>query len=143
MNSLVLGRDYLRRARVRRGALRFLFEHRAYSDVVREAQEVVELALKGALRVLGVEPPRVHDAAPYLNDVKQQLPPRWRRQLPVLQRVSRELAVDRSPAFYGDEELDQPASALFNRRDAKRAMEWADLSIELLADLLSLKRRGR
>jgi HEPN domain-containing protein len=32
-----------------------------YSDVVREAQEIVELALKGMLRQIGIEPPKWHD----------------------------------------------------------------------------------
>jgi HEPN domain-containing protein len=29
--------------------------------VVREAQELVELALKGMLRAIGIEPPKLHD----------------------------------------------------------------------------------
>ncbi len=39
---------------------------------VRRAQEVVELALKGALKVLGVDYPRVHDPAPVFSAQVQQ-----------------------------------------------------------------------
>ncbi|HHW01366.1 MAG TPA: HEPN domain-containing protein [Thermoanaerobacterales bacterium] len=38
--------------------IKFLMKEGAYSDVIREAQEAVELALKGMLRKLGIEPPK-------------------------------------------------------------------------------------
>jgi HEPN domain-containing protein len=56
-----LARDYLRRARARRRALDTLLVEAAHADVVRESQEVVELILKGALRFIGVDPPKRHD----------------------------------------------------------------------------------
>ncbi|MBI2914833.1 MAG: HEPN domain-containing protein [Firmicutes bacterium] len=36
-------------------------EEQSYSDVVREAQEIVELCLEGILRYVGIEPPKLHD----------------------------------------------------------------------------------
>jgi hypothetical protein len=39
-------------------ALAVLRDEDAHSDVVRETQEVVELALKGVLRAIGVAPPK-------------------------------------------------------------------------------------
>jgi len=33
----------------------------SFSDVVEEAQEIVELSLKGMLRFVGIEPPKFHD----------------------------------------------------------------------------------
>lgn len=135
MTSLLLAKDYLRKAYARRAALTVLFQRRSYDDVVREAQEIVELALKGALRCLGIEPPKRHDVAPLLAKAGA-LPPKWRRRVGTLMRLSGILAEERSHAFYGDEASDEPASALFGQRDARRAMRWADLSIELLDDLL-------
>jgi HEPN domain-containing protein len=44
-----LARDYLQRAQARRLALETLLAADAHADVVREAQEVVELILKGTL----------------------------------------------------------------------------------------------
>ncbi|WP_211204319.1 HEPN domain-containing protein [Ferroglobus placidus] len=40
-----LAKDYMRRAEIRLEVLKFLYEKGDYPDVVREAQEVVELAL--------------------------------------------------------------------------------------------------
>jgi hypothetical protein len=62
---MVTGRSlalaYLEKAQKRLRVLEVLLEEQAYSDVVREAQEVVELALKAMLRLVGVEPPKQHD----------------------------------------------------------------------------------
>lgn len=135
MTLSVLAKDYLRKVQARRMALQVLFEQRSYDDVVREAQEIVELSLKGALRCLGIEPPKRHDVAPYLARATG-LPAKWRRQLKHFQEVSEVLAEERSHAFYGDEATNQPASAFFGVHDAKRAMGWADEAIALLKDLL-------
>ena len=43
-----------------------------FNLVVRRAQEVVELALKGALKILGVDYPKVHDVAPLFSDQLRQ-----------------------------------------------------------------------
>jgi HEPN domain-containing protein len=51
-----LAESYLTKSEKRLKALRVLKDEGAHSDVVREAQEIVELALKGALRAIGVEP---------------------------------------------------------------------------------------
>lgn len=52
---------YLDKARVRLDGLYFFRDRGAYSDVVRDAQSVVELSLKAALRAAGVEVPKIHD----------------------------------------------------------------------------------
>src|SRR3972149_6108881 len=63
-----LARSYFSRARKRLAALRALMQEEAYPDVVREAQELVELALKGMLRWVGIEPPKWHDVGPILRE---------------------------------------------------------------------------
>ena len=54
MRSLELSADYVRRAKARLAAVDALFVEQSWADVVRESQEVVELALKGLLRALEV-----------------------------------------------------------------------------------------
>ena len=58
MTNAALARSYMRKAIVRLSILPIFQGKRAYSDVVREAQEVVELASKAILRHVGVEPPK-------------------------------------------------------------------------------------
>jgi hypothetical protein len=55
------GAAYLKKASDRMGILHLLHAKGAYPDVVREAQEIVELAQKGMLRAVGIEPPKYHD----------------------------------------------------------------------------------
>ena len=61
MTNTSLAESYLAKAKVRLEVLDVYLDKEAYSDVVREAQEVVELALKGMLRQVGMEPPHWHD----------------------------------------------------------------------------------
>ena len=61
MTNASLARSYLKKATSRLKILPVLNGDGAYSDVVREAQEIVELALKGMLRQIGLEPPKWHD----------------------------------------------------------------------------------
>ncbi len=58
MTNSSLAVSYLKKATDRLAILRVLQQKKAYSDVVREAQEIVELALKGMLRQAGLEPPK-------------------------------------------------------------------------------------
>ena len=74
MRNPGLAPDYLRRAKIRLAALDVLFEGESWADVVRESQEIVELALKGLLRFRGIDPPRVHDVSEVLLAERERLP---------------------------------------------------------------------
>jgi len=74
MRNRDLAADHVRRAEARLRALDVLFDADSWADVVRESQEVVELALKGLLRAVGVEPPRVHDVADVLEAERDRIP---------------------------------------------------------------------
>lgn len=136
MTSDAIARDYLARARVRRTALHALMNAGGYPDVVRQSQEVVELVLKGALRFIGVDPPKRHDVHRAMAGFVDRLPAEWRDTLGELHEILGRLAADRAPAFYGDEAHDVPASALFGEADARRALEVAERLLDLYARLV-------
>jgi len=123
MQNPDLARDHVRRAEIRLRALDVLFESESWADVVRESQEVVELALKGVLRAHGVEPPRVHDVSQVLLAERDRLPAPLHGRLGELAEISRELRRDRELAFYGAEDL--TPSGFYTRRDAERARDGA------------------
>lgn len=77
MTSDRIARDYLRRARTRRLALDTLLAAGVHGDVMRQAQEIVELVLKGALRFVGVEPPKRHDVHEIVGQFLGRLPAEW------------------------------------------------------------------
>lgn len=98
MTSEALGEAYLWKAEKRLRVLDVLMEERSYSDVVREAQEVVELALKGVLRLAGVEPPKFHDVGPLLVEHRERLPAEATNHLNRLVEISRRQASGPPPA---------------------------------------------
>jgi HEPN domain-containing protein len=61
MTSRDLARSYIWKGETRLAVLEVLNKKGNFSDVIRKAQEAVELALKGMLRAVGGEPPKIHD----------------------------------------------------------------------------------
>ena len=66
MRNANLAADFVRRAGIRVRAVEVLYAAASWADVVRESQEIVELALKGLLLAAGIEPPRIHDVSDIL-----------------------------------------------------------------------------
>jgi HEPN domain-containing protein len=123
VRNIGLAADHVRRAEIRLEALDVLFARESWADVVRESQEVVELALKGLLRAYGVEPPRIHDVSEVLLAEKGRFPDSLREKLDDLVSISRELRRDRELAFYGAEDL--TPSGFYSRADAEKALDGA------------------
>lgn len=121
MTSSDLARSYLFKARVRLEALALLRDRGANSDVVREAQELVELALKGMLRAVGVEPPKIHDVGPLLVEHASLFEPTVRPDLSHAAAASLRLRRDRELAFYGD--LDFIPTEQYTESDAQLAYD--------------------
>jgi hypothetical protein len=130
MRSPELAADYVRRAKARLAALDALFEGESWADVVRESQEVVELALKGLLRAVGIEPPRIHDVSDVLAAERDRFPREIRRSLDTLAAGSRTLRRDRELAFYGAEDL--TPSGFYTRDDAVAAREIARTTVAVV-----------
>lgn len=130
MRNRDLAADHLRRAEARIRALDVLYEAESWADVVRESQEVVELALKGLLRAAGVEPPRIHDVADILEAERARIPDVLQPDIPRLAAASRALRRDRELAFYGAEDL--TPSDFYRKGDATDARESARLVVRLI-----------
>lgn len=135
MRNLTLARDYLQRAAARLRALDVLFDAASWADVVREAQEIVELTLKALLRASGVEVPRTHDVAPVLHAERDRLPPAIVSALDELANASRELRRDRELAFYGAEDL--TPGEFYTRVDAERARAMAQRVVAVVAPVVA------
>ena len=137
MRNLELARDYVRRSRVRIAALDVLYAGQSWADVVRESQEVVELALKALLRASGVEAPRVHDVAPVLVAERARLPVALAPHVDELAEASRQLRRDRELAFYGAEDL--TPGDFYTEADADRAFASARRVVDLVERHLPTK----
>lgn len=137
MTSAAMGRRYVEEAASRRELVRLAAERGLWATVVREAQECVELYLKGSLRLVAVEPARTHDVAEVMRLEAERFPGWFRAEIDRLATISTEMAGDRGIAFYGDERQHLGPQDLFDQADADRAasnLEYvADLCTRLLA----------
>ena len=123
MKNSSLVQDYLRRSNARLKAIETLAAEKSWADVVRESQEVVELALKALLRNVSIEVPWVHDVSDMLLDNRKLFSGPIVGELENLAEISRTLRRDRELAFYGSEDL--TPSDFYREKDAKRAREQA------------------
>ncbi|MCP9456791.1 MAG: HEPN domain-containing protein [Nitrospira sp.] len=99
MTNESLARSYLKNTADRLDVLDLLLKKGAYSDVVRKAQKLVELALKGMLKVVGIKPPKLHDVGGLLRDHRDRFPEAVRSVLDVLAHLSKRLRKERELAF--------------------------------------------
>jgi HEPN domain-containing protein len=116
-HSLAL--SYLEKAQKRQRIQDVLLEEQAYSDVVREAQEIVELALKAMLRLIGVDPPKQHDVGGLLLDHHSRFNEEVQPELKVLAVTSKWLRKELEFAFYGD--VDYIPTEEYSLEDAEKA----------------------
>lgn len=131
MTSSGMGRRYIEEARGRQELVRLAKDRQLWATVVREAQECVELFLKGALRLVAVEPARTHDVAEILRHEAGRFPAWFRSEVEHLASISTEMAGERGIAFYGDERQHLGPQELFDEGDAGRALS----SLEYVAGL--------
>lgn len=130
-----LARSYLEKATKRVRVLEVLLEQDGYSDVVREAQELVELALKAMLRQIGIDPPKWHDVGPVLLEHASLFPDDVAAALPRLAEISSWLRKEREFAFCGD--IDFIPTEQYTRLDAERAMADARVVLHQAAALIA------
>jgi len=107
--------------------LEILMREEAYSDVIRESQEIVELALKGMLRHVGIEPPKWHDVGSLIVDHKDRFPKRVAENAEELAEISKWLRKEREFSFYGD--IDFIPTEEYTVEDAQKAVQGAQLAV--------------
>jgi HEPN domain-containing protein len=107
---------------------------------VRSSQECVELSLKGALRLLGVEYPKQHDVSRALLMFRERFPASFPTER--MAEISRRLAERREPAMYGDELTMTPADLLFTREDGEEAVRMAVEALEAVRTLFEQYERA-
>lgn len=113
MNNVDLARSNLKQAIERLKHAREAKNSGNYPYVVRQSQEAVELMLKAALRLVGIEPPKWHDVGPILKREAKRFPKWFQEHIDELASISRSLRKERELAMYGDEEIGISRRALY------------------------------
>lgn len=104
MTSDRLAASYIAKAKLRIETLKFMHDRKGYSDVVREAQECVELLTKALCRILGIEAPKIHDVGRLLKQERARLKPPLKEHIDDIALISRRLRKERELAFYGTDD---------------------------------------
>lgn len=135
MNNITLAESYLQKAKIRIKMIEFLMNEEAYSDVIREAQEAVELALKGMLRKIGVEPPKQHDVGYLLIEYKDKFSDEVKEAIDKLASISKWLRKEREFSFYGD--IDFIPTLEYTEEDARKAINDSKLVVNIAEKAIS------
>jgi HEPN domain-containing protein len=136
MTNKTLAGSYRIKAEKRLKILPVLLQEEAYSDVIREAQEIVELALKGMLRQIGIDPPNFHDVGDALLEFSERLPEEIRIDVQKLADISKWLRKEREFSYHGD--IDFILTEEYDRGDAIRAMTDAAFVCEAAIKVIPL-----
>ena len=134
MTNITLAQSYIKKATDRLDILDLLFKKAAYSDVMREAQEIVELATKGMLRAVGIEPPKFHDVGDLLLEHTDKYPDDISKHVEKIASISKRLRKERELSFYGD--IDFIPTEEYTITDAQEAMEGADFIVAIAKKLI-------
>ena len=134
MQNKSLAKDYAERAQIRVGAVEYLYSQKAWADVVRESQEVVELVLKALLRHCHIDVPRIHDVSGILENEKKHIPATLHKDLDKICAISRSLRRDRELAYYGSEDL--TPSEFYKESDAIEALKSAKFVVEKIVSVI-------
>ena len=123
MTNNDLSSSYLNKAGKRLKILDLLVNDEAYSDVVREAQEIVELVQKAILRKIGIDPPKWHDVSDIIIENIGYIPQDFHSELRSLISIGKWLRGERELSFYGD--IDFIPTEEYSIEDANKAIEGA------------------
>uniref|UniRef100_A0A7V5XFR4 HEPN domain-containing protein n=1 Tax=Thermodesulfobacterium geofontis TaxID=1295609 RepID=A0A7V5XFR4_9BACT len=135
MNKKRLVEDYIFRAEKRIKMLEFLKKEESYADVVREAQEVVELLLKGLILFFGLDVPKIHDVSKFIEQNIEIFPEIVKENIEKLKIISKTLRKERELAFYGL--IDWIPSEEYTLKDAEKAINWAKEVFQIVKIALS------
>lgn len=129
MSNDELAAAYLKKAILRLEILPAYIEKEGYSDAICEAQEIVELATMGMLRMIGIDPPKWYGVSSLIAEHRDKFPLAVQQRIPELVALSQRLRKEREIAMYGD--IDMIPTSLYSRADAERALAEAVLAVEL------------
>jgi hypothetical protein len=133
-SQLALAHSDIAKAGKRLKVLSLLLQEEAYSDVVREAQELAELAMKGILFQAGIDPPKEHDIGQFFRAVRNQLPQKAAQAADRLAAISGQLGRERNASFYGNQNF-IPAEE-YTCQEAKQAIEDAEFAYQIAREAI-------
>jgi HEPN domain-containing protein len=97
--------SYLKKAKIRLKLIQLAFELDGYSDVVHDAQALVELCVKGMLLSEGINVPKFHVVCNLLIEHREKFPVIAQEAFPRIIKISKTLRRNQELSFYGDDDF--------------------------------------
>lgn len=118
------GNRLLKDAEILYEEIQTMYDKERWNIVMRRAQEVVELSMKGILKMMGIEYPRVHNPAPlFVKLVREKGIELEKDMVGKVLVTSEVLAKERAPSFYS-EKVYSKEDANKAKKGAKEILEW-------------------
>ncbi|RME08536.1 MAG: HEPN domain-containing protein, partial [Aquificota bacterium] len=114
--------------------LDLFMKEKDYADVIREAQEIVELVQKAMLIRSGITPPKWHDVIDIILENSHRFPEDLIKTLRELRALTKWLRSQREIAFYGQPDFIPTED--YTEEDAREAYQLASRYIQLYHKLL-------
>jgi HEPN domain-containing protein len=141
MTNVRLAEAFLQRAASRLKALDSLRHEADFSDVVREARDIVEMCFRGMLRLAGIEVPRWLDVGDVLTQNVGRLPTEISSHRTRILEIYRDLRRRERQVTPADE-IPPPAEKLM-MADADRAISEAEWILGLAQNTLDVAARRK
>ena len=126
MRRIQLGRSLLGQAEARLKDAGEARDEGNHPYAVRLSQECVELSLKGVLRAVGIEYPKVHEVSDIFLRIPERFPDWFRSEIEYIRESSKLLFRKREPSLYGDETLHLSPNEVMDMGDAVDAVSRAE-----------------
>jgi HEPN domain-containing protein len=135
LSQIELAKDYLKQANLRLQTAERVLEKDAFAYSIRQSQEGVELALKAALRLVGIDFPKWHNVGPLLEKEREKFPEVFKQRISKLALISEKLSNLREDAMYGNEQKGKGPSSLFTKADSEEILDEANLCLNEVENL--------
>lgn len=126
--------SYLKKANIRSKLINLAFELHGYSDVIHDAQSLVELCVKSMLLFKGINVPKFHEVSSLLIEHRDKFPEFAQDAFPKIVKISKTLRRNRELSFYGDEDF-IPTDE-YTEDEALEAMENAKYVLQITESVI-------
>ncbi len=110
----------------RLGVARRVLLEGSFPLAFRLSQECVELSLKSALIYAALDPPKLHDVGPTLQQFRARFPQLTDAEVAQMAEISARLRAKREVSMYGSEDFKLPPSAFIDQTEAAEAVADAE-----------------
>jgi HEPN domain-containing protein len=126
--------SYIKRSEIRKSLLQNYLDLKDYADVIREAQEIIELLQKAILIYLGITPPKWHDVIDIIIENIEKIPENLRDDFIKIKEKCKYLRTQREIAFYG--EMDFIPENYYKKKDALDAIKTVEKLFSLAKKII-------